>query len=102
VKRGYVSSGHYDMASVHKLILTILGVDYPNEQIASAPLPYDAFTSTPDYTPYDYDPRVFDQPCNPGGTRAAKHAEGWDFSEVDEQPGIAYWVWQILHNKSFD
>ena len=102
VKRGYVSSGHYDMASVHKLILTILGVDYPNDEIAQAALPYDAFTSTPDYTPYDYEPRVYDQPCNPGGTRAAKHAEGWDFSEVDDQPGIAYWIWQILHHKSYD
>ena len=73
VKRGYVSSGHYDMASVHKLMLTILGVPYPNEEIASAPLPYDAFTSTPDYTPYDYEPRSYDKACNPGGD-TSRHA----------------------------
>lgn len=102
VKRGYVSHGHYDMASVHKLILAIVGVPYPNEQIAQAPLPLDAFTSTPDYTPFDYLPRTFDEPCNPPHTKAAAAAEGWDFDEVDDQPGIAYWLWRILHERRFD
>ncbi|MBW2454443.1 MAG: hypothetical protein JRI68_08025 [Deltaproteobacteria bacterium] len=90
------------MASVHKLILTLLGVPYPNESIAQAPMPFDAFTATPDYSPYDYLPRTFDRPCNPDGTGAAATARGWDLSKLDEQPGIAYWVWRILHDKSFD
>ncbi|MCC6522314.1 MAG: hypothetical protein IT373_06615 [Polyangiaceae bacterium] len=102
VKRGYVSHGHYDAASIHKLVLTVLGVPYPNAEIAEAPLPLDAFTSTPDYTPYDYEPRSYDAPCNPSGSGAALAAEAWDFTEVDEQPGISYWVWRILHDKSFD
>ncbi len=102
IKRGYVSSGHYDMASVLKLIVTILGVPYPNEQIAQAPLPYDAFTSTPDYTPYDYIARTYDKACNPGGTAAAAAAKEWDMSKVDEQPEMAYWVWRILRHKSYE
>jgi hypothetical protein len=101
-KRGYVSHGHYDMASVHKLIVTILGIPYPNEQVAQAPLPLDAFTSTPDYAPYTYRPRTYDQPCNPAGTKAAAAALDWDFREVDEQPGVGRWAWHILHNGSHD
>ncbi len=102
VKRGYLSKGHYDMASVLKLIVTILGVSYPNEQVAQAPLPYDAFTATPDYTPYDYVPRKYGQPCNPAGTEAAAEAKNWDFSEIDDQPGIGRWVWRILHDRRYD
>jgi hypothetical protein len=102
VKRGYVSHGHYDMASVHKLILTLVGAPYPNEQIAQAALPLDAFTATPDYTPFDYQPRAFDAPCNPPHTAAANAAEAWDFDKVDDQPGIAYWLWRILHERKYD
>ena len=36
VKRGYVSHGHYDMASVYKLVAHILGIPYNNEQMRSA------------------------------------------------------------------
>lgn len=102
VRRGYVSKGHYDIASVHKLILNILGVPYPNEQIAQSAVPFDAFTSTPDYTPFEFTPRDYEQPCNPSGTRAAREAESWDFTEPDEQPGIALWTWKILHDKTYE
>ena len=102
VKRGYVSQGHYDIASVHKLVLTILGVPYPNEQIAQSAIPFDAFTSTPDYAPFEFQTRVYDQPCNPQGTRAAREAESWDFTEPDEQPGIARWTWRILHEQTYE
>ena len=102
VRRGYVSRGHYDISSVHKLILSILGVPYPNEQIAQSAIPFDAFTSTPDYTPFEFEPRVYEKPCNPEDTRAAREAEGWDFSEPDEQPGIARWTWKILHDGEYE
>ena len=54
VKRGYVSHGHYDVASLHKLFAHVLGKPYRNASIANAALPLDLFTSTPDYTPYTY------------------------------------------------
>jgi 6-phosphogluconolactonase (cycloisomerase 2 family) len=89
VKRGYVSHAHYDIASIHKLIANIYGKPYRNAVIANAPLPLDVFTSTPDYTPYTLIPRTYaDGSCNPGGTKGAMKARGWDFSHPDEQPGL--------------
>jgi hypothetical protein len=89
VKHGYVSHAHYDIASVHKLLAHIYGKPYRNQIIANAPLPLDVFTATPDYTPYDYVPRAYnDASCNPKGTKGAKRAEQWDFSEPDDQPGL--------------
>jgi hypothetical protein len=98
VKRGYVSHAHYDVASLHKLIAHIFGKPYRNREIADAALPLDMFTSTPDYTPFDYMPRTYgDASCNPMGTMAAKRAEAWDFSEPDEQPGLGEQVAEYLH-----
>jgi hypothetical protein len=89
VKRGYVSHAHYAISSLHKLFATIFGKAYRNEEIANAPLPLDVFTSTPDYTPFNYLPRTFsDASCNPPNTLAANVAAKWDFSHPDEQPGL--------------
>jgi hypothetical protein len=92
VKRGYVSKTHFGVASLHKLWSHLLGLPYNNPTIADAALPFDLFTSTPDFTPFSYVPRRWsDTSCNPGGTHAAREAEaaGWDFSEPDEQPGLS-------------
>jgi hypothetical protein len=98
IKRGYVSHAHYDLASVHKVISAIYGKPYRNTILENAPMPFDLFTSTPDYTPFDYVPRTYrDTSCNPGGTVGAKAAERWDFADADEQPGLAAQVWQHLH-----
>jgi hypothetical protein len=95
VKRKYVSHGHYDVASLHKLFANLLGQSYRNATIANAALPLDLFTSTPDYTPFTYTPRGYhDLSCNPSGTKRAHEAEGWDFSEPDNQPGLARQVWE--------
>ena len=90
VKRGYVSHGHYDMASIHKLFAHVYGTPYKNGILANAPLPLDLFTSTPDYTPYTYIPRRYsDISCNAAGTSGAMAAQDWDFSEPDNQPGLS-------------
>jgi DNA-binding beta-propeller fold protein YncE len=96
VKRGYVSHGHYDMASVYKLVAHIFGVPYNNEMMRNALLPIDAFTSTPDYTPFTYLPRTVEAACNPAGTREAREAESWDWDEPDDQPGLSQQVMQLL------
>lgn len=89
IKRGYVSHAHYNTASVHKLFAHVFGKPYRNQTIANAPLPLDMFTSTPDFTPYDYVPRKYpDLACNPMTQSGAKAAEGWDFSMPDNQPGL--------------
>ena len=89
VRRGYVSHGHYDVSSLHKLFAHIYGKPYPNVEIANAALPLDLFTSTPDYAPFSYLPRTYaDASCNKKGTREAELASHWDFSQPDEQPGL--------------
>ncbi len=101
VKRDYVSKTHFDISSVHKLFAHILGIPYHNRAVAHAALPLDLFTSTPDYTPYDYLPRTYtDVSCNPQGTQNALEAQGWDFSEPDDQPGLDAQVWRMLHDNS--
>lgn len=100
VKRGYVSKGHYDTTSLHKLFAHIYGIAYPNEIVARAALPLDAFTSTPDYTPYDHVKRTVTLACNPKATKYATEAamSQWDFSQPDQAPGIGRQVWEILHD----
>ena len=95
VKRGHVSHGHYDMASVYKLVAHIFGIPYHNDMIANAMAPFDAFTSTPDYTPYTYKPRTVSAPCNAGGPHAKK-AEQWDWDDPDDQPGLSQQIMEMM------
>jgi hypothetical protein len=89
VKRGYVSHGHYDISSLHKLFAHIFGKPYGNQEIEGAPLPLDMFTGTPSYAPFAYLPRTFsDGSCNPASGEEAIIAGKWDFSRPDEQPGL--------------
>lgn len=96
IRRGYVSHGHYDVASIYKLVAHIYGIPYNNEQMRNALLPLDAFTSTPDYTPYTYSPRTVDAPCNPEKSAEAKEAEQWDFEDIDDQPGLSQQIMAML------
>jgi hypothetical protein len=99
IKRGYVAKGHYDVASVHKLIAHIFAKPYANEMIARASLPMEAFTSTPDYAAFDHLVRAQPLSCNPAGTKGATKAamSGWDLSRPDEAPGIAESIWDYFH-----
>ena len=99
VKRGYVSKGHYDVSSIHKLIAHIFGKSYPNELVARASLPFDAFSATPDFSPYVMAKRTTPLACNGAGTSGAVTAamSGWDFSQPDNQPGLSRQLWQHFH-----
>lgn len=100
VKRGYVSKSHIDTASVHKIFAHVFGKPYPNYQVKNAMLPLDAFSSTPDYTPYTYKPRTWPLECGDKATAAEKLiTEAWDFSEVDEQPGLGSQVARWMRGK---
>ena len=89
VKRGYVSHGHYDVSSLHKLFSHVFGKPYPNVEVANAALPLDMFTGTPDYTPFTYVPRTYtDDSCNKKGMVEGEIAKKWDFRNPDEQPGL--------------
>jgi hypothetical protein len=115
VKRGYVTRTHIDMASLHKIYAHVLGLPYPNRQVEGAMIPYDAFTSTPDYTPFVLTPRTWPLACGAedmaarvigGGGAESEVASGmgaeeeltklWDFSHEDEQPGLGAQVWRAM------
>ncbi|GAC1355051.1 MAG: hypothetical protein NVSMB47_08490 [Polyangiales bacterium] len=99
IKRGFVAKGHYDISSVHKLLAHVYGKPYPNEQVARAALPLEAFSSTPDFTPYEHAPRVAPLGCNAGGTKMSTTAamSRWDFTRPDEAPGIGPQIWEYFH-----
>lgn len=97
VKRGHVSSVHYNESSIFRTIQLILGIDQPlNAYWENAAPMYDMFTSTPDYTPYTSIPRRWPEENNPDGTSFAAMSATWDFSEPDEQPGLGRALWEHL------
>ncbi len=95
IKRGYVAKGHYDVASIIKLIAHLRGLPYPNEVVARAPLPLEMFTSTPEYAGWKTIPRGIPRGCN-GQSAFSTEAAGWDFDEIDEQPGLGTHVRRML------
>jgi DNA-binding beta-propeller fold protein YncE len=101
IKRGYVSKTHIDVASLHKLFAHILGLPYPNLIVKNAGLPLDAFTSTPDYTPYTFKPRTWPLAC--GGKNASsaekRLTDSWDFAVPDAQPGLGAQVARWMRGK---
>jgi hypothetical protein len=103
VKRGYVSKTHIDMASLHKLFAHVFGKPYPNAIVANAGLPYDMFTSTPNYTPYTYSKRTWPLGCGDQSTLAEQRlTASWDFDEPDEQPGLDAQVTRWMRGKQLE
>jgi DNA-binding beta-propeller fold protein YncE len=98
VRRGYMSHGHYDNASLHRTVEAIFGIPPHNRTIANAAAMYDFFTSTPDYTPYTYIPRRDPPALNPAGNAFAAQSAAYDWSEVDNQPGLGRLIWRITHD----
>jgi len=100
VKRGYVSKTHIDVASIHKLFAHIFGLPYPSVQVARAGLPLDAFTSTPDYTPYTYQPHKWPIACGGAASEAeARLTRSWDFNVPDAQDGLGEQVARWMRGK---
>ncbi len=103
VKRGYDSKTHMDIASLHKIVAHVLGLPYPNAIVASAALPLDLFSSTPDMTPYTYTPRQWPLTCGENSTLAERRlTEAWDFDEVDKQPGLDAQVWRWMRGEQLE
>ncbi len=103
VKRGYVSRTHIDVPSLHKLFAHVLGLPYPNLLVEKAGLPLDAFTGTPDYTPYVAKPHAWPIGCGTAASGAEKRlTDSWDFSEPDEQPGLGEQVTRWMRGKQLE
>lgn len=89
LKRSYVSHAHLDISSVHKIIAHVFALPYPNVEVASAALPLDMFSSTPDYTPYTYEKRTRPIACGDGTSQAEQRlTASWDWDDLDAQPGL--------------
>jgi len=101
IKRNYVSKTHVDVASLHKIFAHVFGLPYPNLQVEGAAIPWDAFTSTPDYRPWDHKKRGYPVKC--GGDTASKAeallTESFDLERVDESPGLTKQVERWLKGK---
>jgi YVTN family beta-propeller protein len=96
-RRGHVTHVHTSEASVLRTAQLILGLSTPhNQQLEDVAPLYDAFTSTPDYTPFVATPRTWPEEVNPHGTAMAIEAAAWDFTEPDAQPGLARQLWRML------
>jgi DNA-binding beta-propeller fold protein YncE len=103
VKRGYVSQTHFDVSSLHKMFAHVFGKPYPNTLVAHAALPLDLFTTNPDFTPYDYEPRTYPLYCGMAGTQVEQRiTRSWDFDGVDEQPGLDQQVMRWMRGKQLE
>jgi hypothetical protein len=100
VKHGYVSKTHIDVASLHKVFAHLFGLPYPNLVVKNAGLPFDAFTSTPDFTPYTYEPHQVTITCGMDATHAEKRlTDSWDFRQPDGQPGLGEQVFRYMRGR---
>jgi hypothetical protein len=102
VKRAYVSPTHIDVASLHKLFAHVLGLPYQNLEVKNAGLPLDAFTATPDFTPYTYTSHQIPIACGTGATAAEEELTGsWDFRQLDAQPGLGDQVRRWMRGEQY-
>ncbi len=82
VKRGYVSHSRIDSAAIHKLFAHLFAKPYNNARAAEAAVPFDAFTSTPDFTPYTYAPLTTKVSCNAASSKS--------YAPPNADPGALY------------
>jgi len=80
VKRNYLSKVHFSLSSVFKTVNLILGMPPLNQYDAGATDLRDMFTSTPDFTPYDFTSIVYVKGANAIWLAMTK---GIDFSKPD-------------------
>jgi hypothetical protein len=103
IKHGYVSKQHIDVSSLHKMLAHILGFPYESAIVAHAGLPLDLFSSTPDYTPYTYVPRIWPATCGTQPTKAEQRlSDSWDMSRIDDQPGLDAQVRRYLRGEQLE
>lgn len=100
VRRGYISSVHYDIPSVYRTIEQILGLPPMGKNDAYAPAMLDIWADgvavPPDYTPFESVPVDVPYEVNPGDTLVAKLAEACDMKDVDGCEGMSRMLWLIM------
>jgi DNA-binding beta-propeller fold protein YncE len=80
VKHEYLSKNHYSLGSIFKTVDLILGIPPLNQYDAAATDLRDIFTSSPDFTPYNFTPILFASKPNATWIALTKNI---DFSKPD-------------------
>ncbi|MBU0551066.1 bifunctional YncE family protein/alkaline phosphatase family protein [Myxococcota bacterium] len=98
VKAGYVSSVHYNIASLYRTIELILGLPPMNKNDAAAAPMHDLFidpASGPDLRPFEALPLAVAPAINAKDGPMAAESEALDWSGVDGVDGLGYILWRM-------
>lgn len=95
-KRSHTGHVHGDIPSVWATIWRILGVPPMGIYDANAAIMFDAFTSTPDYTPYTYLDRNVPEQFNRHDAYGAYESMQMDFSRPDQAKGLPRLLWRVM------
>jgi YVTN family beta-propeller protein len=100
VKRGYLSSVHYDVPSLYRTIELILGVPPIGRNDAMAPpmldIWVDGVTEQPDYTPFDAIYFEIPKETNPDLGELSRAVDHCDFEKIDQCPGLGMVLWRMM------
>ncbi|MBM4319444.1 MAG: hypothetical protein FJ125_05645, partial [Deltaproteobacteria bacterium] len=97
VKRGHVSSVHYNIPSIYRTIGMILGFPPLNKNDALAAPMYDIFRTVeegPDRTPFVALPLAVPAAENAADAPMARESMALPFDGVDGVPGLGYILWR--------
>ena len=84
------------MAALWATMFRLIGLPPIGIYDANAAIMYDAFTSTPDYTPYTYLERNFPEAFNPPDAFGAWESLQMNFSKPDQAKGLPRLLWQYM------
>lgn len=96
VKRGYLSSVHYDVPSLYRTIELILGVPPMGKNDALAPPMLDIWSNEPELTPYEAVPVDVPWRMNPKNLALSDMAERCDFTGPDRCEGLGKMLWVYM------
>ncbi|MBM4388230.1 MAG: phosphoesterase, partial [Deltaproteobacteria bacterium] len=99
VKRKYTSSVHYDIPSIYRTIMMILGIPPMNKNDALAAPMADIFVKgtpedKPDFTPYEAIPVDIPEELNTESSPMASESAKLDFNRPDGVEGLGYILWR--------
>ncbi len=97
-RRAYTSSVHYDNPSLWKTITLLLKVGSLNLYDENAAAMYDAFATTPDFTPYTFIPSNIPPATNTADAPLASESAAIDWSRPDTAP-LDRILWKAVHGK---
>jgi hypothetical protein len=96
LKRGYHSSSIFDMGSVYRAILNIVGAPSMNLHDQHAAGFYELFSTTPDLTPYTFIEKKIKMQKVRKDAPMREESNRMDFSKPDQQD-LSRVLWKYTH-----